>query len=149
MTSILPGIGAGAAAGGILLFLAHIAPRLGAGNFVRDIDRPELFGKEVTHREAHFVGIFTHLVMSAFAGGMFAFLVDQGVVTGFDLLPILVWGGVILSLAIGGIVMPLEGQGLFGIKHDAWFTVDLVITNIFWGFIYWWLIHLLLLGLVA
>jgi hypothetical protein len=135
---IFPAMGAGVSAGAILLFLSHIAPRFGAGNFVRDLDQPVLFGRHITRREAHFVGIFVYLVFSLAFGGMYAFLVSAGIVSGFQLLPILGWS-LILTIVSGGIILPLEGHGLFGVKEDAWFPVDLIITYIFWGILYWWL----------
>lgn len=141
MTHILPAIGAGASAGGVLLFLSHIAPRFGAGNFIRDIDRPLLFGKTITRREAHFVGMLTHLVLSAVFAGAYALLVNMGVVRGFDVVPLLGWSAV-LTLLVGGVLMPLEGHGLFGLKEDPWFPVDLIVTNVLWSMLFWWLMHL-------
>lgn len=141
MTHILPALAAGASAGGILLFLSHIAPRFGAGNFIRDIDRPLLFGKTITRREAHFVGMFAHLVISSVFGGAFAWLVDAGVVRGFEAVPLLVWS-LVVTLLVGGVLMPLEGHGLFGLKEDPWFPVDLVVTNILWAVLFGWLMHL-------
>ena len=67
-------------------------------------------------REAHFVGMFVHLLVSAIAGVGYGFLVDIGVVSGFGLFPLLGWS-MILTLIIGGILLPLEGHGLFGVKR--------------------------------
>jgi hypothetical protein len=141
MGHVFAAMGAGASAGAILLFLSHIAPKFGAGNFVRDLDKPILLGRSVTRREAHFVGMFLHLVMSAVFGAGYAVLADHGLVSGFDPLPIFAWG---LGLACvnGLVVFPIEGHGIFGIKEDSWFPVDLVITNLLWAALFWWLMRL-------
>ncbi|MBU2509372.1 MAG: hypothetical protein ABII13_02595 [Patescibacteria group bacterium] len=141
MNNILPAIIAGLSAGGILLFLSHIAPLFKAGNFVRDLDQPVLFGKTITRREAHFVGIFTYIVLSAVFGGLFGFLVNLGVVPDFSFIPIIIWG-VVLTVLYGGIIMPIEGHGFFGLKEDTWFPIDLIITNLLWAILFWWLIGL-------
>lgn len=138
---IFPAFIFGLLAGVVLLFLSHIAPMLGAGNFIRDIDQPKLFGRALSFREAHFLGIFVHLVFSGLFAAAYAGLVAVQVFDGFDLLPLMGWG-LILSIATGGILLPLEGHGLFGVKEDAWFPVDLVLTNILWSIVFWWMVHL-------
>ncbi len=140
-STLFAGAYAGLASGAILLFLSHVAPRLGAGNFIRDLDEPRIFGHEVTRREAHLIGVLMHLVLSLVSGFLFALAVDRGWVSGFHLLPILGWS-VMLLLFTGVVVMPLEGHGFFGVKHDAWFPVDAMLTNIFWALIYLGLVHL-------
>lgn len=141
MNHILAAIGAGASAGGILLFLSHVAPRLGAGNFIRNLDRPLLFGKIVTRREAHFIGILTHLALSSVFGGAYALLAMLGLVSGFEFIPLVVWG-LILTVFVGGVLLPLEGHGLFGWREDNWFPVDLVLTNLLWSLFFWWLMRI-------
>lgn len=131
----------GVTSGAIMLFLSHLAPLFGAGNFVRDIDKPRIFGKEVLPREAHFLGILMHLLVSGWFGAMFAALVGWGIFSGYDLLSILGWG-VVLSVFVGGVVLPLEGHGLFGVKEDAWFPVDLFLTHVGWSVIFWWMLNL-------
>lgn len=138
---ILIGVITGVLVGAILLFAAHLAPMFGAGNFVRDLDEPVLFGRALSRREAHLLGVLVHLSMSALFGGAYVFLVDLGILSGYDLLSIIGWG-VIMSFVLGGIVFPLEGHGLFGVKEDAWFPVDLILTNIAWSILFWWTIRL-------
>ncbi len=139
--SLLLGAIAGMAAGTILAFLSHVAPKFGAGNFIPEGEHPRLFGRMVSRREAYLVGIFVHLVLSAFFGLLFASLVEIGWLSGFDL-PSMLWFVAGLTLASGLVVMPLEGHGLFGRKHDPWFMADALITNLLWG-----LLFLLLVGL--
>jgi hypothetical protein len=127
---------AGIIAGAIILFLAHIAPRFGAGNFIRDIDEPRIFGRELTRRESHLIGVLTHLTVSGVFGCAFAILIQLGIFQGFDVIPILIWSAV-LFVFMGGVIIPLEGHGIFGIKEDAWFPFDLLMSNILWGVLFW------------
>lgn len=143
MNEIFAAMVAGISAGGIMLFLSHVAPYFKAGNFVRDLDQPVMFGKIVTKREAHLVGILTFIVISAVFGGLFGLLVQMNVVAGFQFLPIIIWS-LILTLVYGGIILPLEGHGFFGLKEDAWFPVDLVITNFLWAVLFWQIASLLI-----
>jgi hypothetical protein len=135
MNLILLGGIAGAAAGGILLFLSHIAPRFGAGAFVRDLDAVRVFGREISRREAHALGMFLHLALSFVFGALYAFGVSQGIASGYRAVPLAAYAGLI-TLFAGGVVMPLEGHGLFGWKEDSWFVVDLFITNVLWTALY-------------
>lgn len=130
--SLLVGALAGGCAGAIMTFLSHVAPRFGAGNFIRDLDNPHAFGKGISRREAHFIGLLIHLVLSVLYGAFFAFLVESGYAPGYHVIPMLVWATA-LGLFVGLVVMPLEGHGFFGHKHDAWFMVDALLTNFFWG----------------
>ena len=118
-----------------MAFLSHLAPRFGAGNFIRDTDEPHVFGKAISCREAHFIGILTHLVLSVIFGFGFAYGVQQGWISGYFYVPMLLWS-LVISLFFGLIVMPLEGHGLFGVKHDAWFFVDSLLTNLLWGHLF-------------
>ena len=138
---ILTSAVAGVLAGAIVLFLSHVAPIFGAGNFVKDIDDPHIFGKEVTHREAHFLGILVHLLVSAWFGGIYGWFVGLGIFGGYGLPSILGWG-VVLSVFVGGVVLPLEGHGIFGVREDAWFPVDLFLANIVWSVLFWWILSL-------
>ena len=140
---ILLALVGGAMSGVILLFFSHVAPRFGAGNFIRDLDEPRAFGKELTRREAHLLGALLHLLTSIVAAGTFAVLVAQFVFSGFGLLPLL-GCGMVMTLVIGGVLLPLEGHGLFGFKEDPWFPVDLFLTNVLWSVLFWWIMRILL-----
>lgn len=132
---------AGTLAGIVMLLLSHLAPIVGAGNFVRDIDTPRVFGKEISRREATIIGALVHLIVSALFGALYAYAVRIGLTDGFRLLPLLGWS-VVLSLFMGGVILPLEGHGIFGTREDAWFPVDLFVTNAIWAILFWWLIRL-------
>lgn len=131
----MAGTFAGVAAGVVLTLLSHLAPFVGAGNFIHDLDQPRAFGKIISHREAHLIGVLVHLLCSLLSGACFAWLVSLGWVSGFHLLPILGWSCLTL-LVYGGLVMPLEGHGFFGVRHDPWFAVDVFLTNVGWGLLY-------------
>ncbi len=141
MNVILPALGAGASAGGILLFLSHVMPRFAAGNYIRDLDQPHVLGRAITRREAHFVGVFFHLLISVVFAGLFGLLVTEGLIRDFSFWPLMLWG-VVVTIFVGGVVLPLEGHGIFGIKEDVWFPLDLLVTNILWSILFWWLMKM-------
>jgi len=134
---ILEASAAGALSGAILLFFSHIAPAIGAKNFIRDLDRPRFFGKGISNREAHLIGALVHMLVSAVSGGVFGYLVLTGGIFDFDLFSIFGWSAIV-ALFIGGVILPLEGHGIFGTKEDAWFPVDLLLTQVIWGILFWW-----------
>ena len=136
---ILAGLIVGTIAGAILLFLSYLAPYVGAGNFIPELHDTDVLGKRLTRREGQFVGMLTHIVASAFFGALYAALVEWHVVYDFSIIHLLEWS-LVMTLIIGGIVMPLEGHGLFGLKEDSWFPIDLLITNVNWAVLFWWLI---------
>ena len=126
----------GMLAGSILVFLAHVAPDVAAGNFVKEFETPRLFGRTLTRREGHYAGILVHLFQSACSGAAFGWVVESGVARGhlswaFACLP------VVLTCVMGLLVLPLEGHGYFGVREDAWFPLDLALTNIVWSFLFW------------
>ncbi len=138
---LLFALAAGAMSGVILLFFSHLAPAFGAGNFIRDLDQPHIFGQPVTRREAHLLGALVHVLVATLFGGIYAYLVMLHIFLGYELLSLLGWS-LVLSLFVGGIVMPLEGHGLFGVKEDTWFPVDLVLTNAVWSLLFWWIMQM-------
>lgn len=135
------GLASGIIAGSILLLVAHMAPYFGAENVIQDIDRPTLFGNALTRRESHLLGALVHLAASALFGLEYAFLVQMRVFDDVSLISILGWG-VVFALFVGGVLLPLEGHGLFGVKEDAWFPVDLFLTSVLWSVVFWWLMKL-------
>ncbi len=138
---LLAGAYAGGVAGVLLTLASHVAPWFGAGNFVRDLDEPCVFGKAISHREAHFLGILVHMIVCILSGVGFAFFVTRGWLSGFAVLPMLCWA-IGFALFSGLVIMPLEGHGFFGRRHDAWFMIDGLLTNLFWGGLYLLLVRL-------
>ena len=135
MTPVLLGAITGFGAGAVMLFLAHVAPKIGAGSFVRDTDELRVFGRMYTKREGHLIGVLLHLMLSFVFGGCYAIAVSQGVFAGYHAGPLALYA-ILLTLFMGGVVMPIEGHGLFGLKEDSWFPVDLAFTNILWAAIF-------------
>lgn len=129
---LLIGAVAGGSAGAVMTFLAHVAPAFGAGNFIKDLDRPQVFGKELSRREAHLLGILVHLCLSILFGLGFGYAVTMHWFSGFHLIPLFVYS-IIVTIVTGVAVMPLEGQGFLGLKHDPWFIIDALLTNIGWA----------------
>jgi hypothetical protein len=139
---ILQATAAGTMSGAILLFFSHIAPTWSAKNFIRDIDEPRIFGKKKSRREAHLLGAAVHILVAAIAGAGYALLMKASIVTEFSFLSVAGWS-LIVGIFIGGVIMPIEGHGIFGVKEDAWFPVDLFLTQLMWAGLFWWIMGLL------
>lgn len=142
MSPILYGGIAGLCAGTVLILFSHLAPRIGAGDYVKDIDRVRLFGRTYTRRESHIFGVLVHLIISFFFGALFSYGVIQGIVSVYGFWE-LVGYVILMTVVLGGIIMPLEGHGLFGYREDKWFSIDLLLTNIGWAVLYYLIITLL------
>ncbi len=141
MNMLFLGAASGVIAASIMLLFSHLAPFFGAGNFVRDLDEPRVFGKEISYREAHYLGVLLHVMFCLVSGGLFGAFFDAGLISGVGLLSVMGWS-LVAFLFYGGVLMPLEGHGVFGVKEDAWFPVDLFLTNVLWGVLFWWIINL-------
>jgi hypothetical protein len=141
---LLTGTLAGTAAGAILAFFSHVAPRFGGGNFILEREHPRLFGKPISRREAYLVGLLAHLILSGAFGFMFALLVLFGIFASFSYGAML-WFVAGLTLLVGLVIMPMEGHGFFGRGHDAWFMIDALLTNFLWGNLFLLLIRLWML----
>jgi hypothetical protein len=138
---VLPALAAGALAGSAMLLLAHLAPFFGAGNFIKELEDPHIFQKPISHREGQLIGVLIHLVLSMLFAGVYALLVEHAWVKGFELVPLILWS-VVMTIFVGGVILPLEGHGIFGLKEDAWFPVDLLLANALWAVLFWWFLRL-------
>lgn len=127
---------AGGGVGALLLFLAHIAPLLGAGNYIPDADATPIFATQLTTRERHLIGIALHMFVSVGFGAFFGLAVTRGWFNGFTVTSIATW-----SLAQWMftclVLMPLEGHGIFGRRHDSWFFFDSLVMSVLWGVLFW------------
>lgn len=137
---IIAGLCSGALAGAVMIFLSHVAPWFAAGSWVKQSEDPKALGKEITHREAHLLGILVHLIVATISGAVFVLGVDNSYF-GFDFLPYLAFIAV-MTVLVGVFVLPFEGHGLFGHKLDRWMGIDLVVTNTLWVLLYALFIHL-------
>ncbi|MBD3251360.1 hypothetical protein GF380_02795 [Candidatus Uhrbacteria bacterium] len=122
---------AGFSAGAIMILLGHVAPLLGANRLAKDLDVLRLFGRKYSRRESHIVGMIIHLILYAFFGIVYGVAVVQGVFDGVQPFPLGIYLALI-TIVMGGVIMPLEGHGLFGVKEDHWFVVDLLLMNAGW-----------------
>ncbi len=132
---IIFGAIAGIVAGGAMILLSHVAPRYGAGAYAKDVDVIRCFGRACSRRESHVIGITVHMILYAFFGLLYAVGAEQGIVTGFGAVPLFIYA-ILVTLTIGGIFLPLEGHGLFGMREDRWFMIDLVLANLGWAVLY-------------
>ena len=123
-----------------MIFLSHITPWLAAGSWVKQVEDPKALGKQITHREAHLLGVLAHLIVAIVSGAAFAYGVDTGTY-GFTFVPYLAFIAM-MTVLVGVFVLPLEGHGLFGHKFDRWMGIDLVVTNSLWVLLYALFIHL-------
>jgi hypothetical protein len=122
---ILIGALAGLAAGTILAFFSHLAPYIGAGNFLKEGSDPHILGRPLSRREAHLLSLLSHLFLATVFGAVYGWFLQLGWVGSFAILPLL--------LVTGLVVLPLDGHGLFGHKQDVWFFVDMLITKGIWA----------------
>ena len=121
MTSfILIGAFAGLVAGSILASFSSLVPHLRPRNAVKQ-------GSEV-----HLLGLLIRLLLAMVFGAVYGLILELGWVGSFGILPLLLWSSV-LAFTTAALVMLLEGDRLFGRKHDVWFFVDLVIVNGLWA----------------
>ncbi len=132
VTSALTGGGVGA----LLLFLAHIAPFLGAGNYIVDADATPMLGAQLTARERHLIGIALHMLVSVAFGALFGAAVLQGWLRGFTAASIATWA-LAQWVFTCCVLMPLEGHGIFGRRHDSWFFFDALVMALVWGLLFW------------
>jgi hypothetical protein len=140
-SSLIVGACVGLIAGAILVLLSLLVPKLGTGKFIQENEHSRVFGKRISRREAHLLGILLHLVLSAIFGLFFAIFIELAWLSGYQFIPMLFFVAA-LTLVTGFIIMPLEGHGLFGKKHDAWFMVDALLTNLIWGHLVLFLVRL-------
>lgn len=98
------------------------------------------FGRRLTRREAHYIGVLVHLLVSVVGGAVFALAVAEGMMPGFDARSLALFGFVVWFF-VGIVVMPLQGDGFFGRTHDHWFPLDAGITIALWTTCYGIFLH--------
>lgn len=126
---------AGLTAGAIVIFLSHVAPRLGMAEKAPDMDVIRCFGYTCTRRESHVIGVAVHAIFYFVFGMVYGFGVTQGIAAGYAVIPLAVYA-VVITIVLGGVVLPLEGHGLFGWREDHWFTADLLASNMVWALLF-------------
>ena len=124
----------GLCAGIILLFLSHLAPRWGFDMEVKDVDQARFGSRLFSRRESHLFGVIIHLLLDFCFGILFGALVYYGMLA-MDLASMAIYV-MLITLFMGGVIIPLEGHGLFGWHEDHWFIADLLVTNTVWMFLF-------------
>jgi predicted Na+-dependent transporter len=131
LTSLYSAFGAAA----ILLFLSHLGPRLGKANFIMELEPPKIFGKDLKRREAHLIGVLIHFILYSIWGLLIGFALSAGWIPGLG--PWVIIGvAIALTLIYSNIIMPLEGYGLFGKRHDRWFVLDSFLSQFVWAVLF-------------
>jgi hypothetical protein len=128
----------GVTASCVLILFSFLLPRWFVSTAVHQIDAFRFGDRIFSKKESQTLGVFIHLIFSMFFGALFGVGMNMGI---FDvgLLSMTIYL-VIISLILGGIVLPVEGHGLFGWREDHWIPVDLIAMNTVWIFIFWGLL---------
>lgn len=133
---------AGVVASGVLILFSAIIPRWFVSAAVHQLDVIHMSGRILSKKESYVVGILIHLIFSLFFGALFGVGMRLGIVD-ISIVSMMVFY-VVVSLVLGGIVLPIEGHGLFGWKEDHWIPVDLLAMNAVWVLIFWALLAVLI-----
>lgn len=127
---------------GVLILFSILMPRWFVSGAVHQLDVIRISGRALSKKESNIVGILIHLIFSLFFGVLFGAGVNVGIVDVTAISMGIFF--IVLSLIFGGIVLPLEGHGLFGWKEDHWIPVDLLAMNGVWVLIFWALLAVLI-----
>jgi uncharacterized membrane protein YagU involved in acid resistance len=131
----------GVVASGVLILFSYLIPRWFVSGAEHTLDMVRFGGRAFSKKESAMIGIFIHLVFSLFFGVIYGVGMNAGI---FDLsITMMFVYSLVMTLVLGGILLPLEGHGLFGWKEDHWIAVDLFTANILWVLIFWALVIVL------
>lgn len=118
----------------VVMGISHIAPRFGLSAFRRDMDEAKFRGKEFSHRESHVIGFLIHTILYTCFGIFFGVAETYGIFSvSFSSIAMY---ALYITIFLGGVVIPLEGHGLFGWNEDHWFCVDLLVMDFIWAFLF-------------
>jgi hypothetical protein len=132
----------GVVASGVLVLLSVITPRWFVSEAVHELDVVRFGGRSLSKKESSLVGVLIHFIFSLFFGVLFGAGMNLGI---FDLhLVSMGMYSIVMTLILGGIVLPLEGHGLFGWREDHWIPVDLFAMNVLWVLIFWFVLSVLI-----
>lgn len=125
----------GIVASGVLVLLSAIVPRWFVSEAVHELEVFRFGSKALSKKSSRLVGVLVHFIFSMFFGILFG----AGMTVGIFQLNLASMGifSIIMTLILGGIILPLEGHGLFGWREDHWIPVDLFAMNVLWIFIFW------------
>jgi hypothetical protein len=131
----------GVVASCVLMLFSVVIPRWFVSDAVQHVDVFRFGNRVFSKTESRLFGILVYFIFSLFFGVLFGVGMDFHVLD-VDFYSLGVYF-VVISLILGGIVLPLEGHGLFGWKEDHWIPVDLLAMNAIWIFIFWALLVVL------
>lgn len=126
---------------GVLLLFSVIVPRWLVSKAVHELEVFRPGAGRMSKKESMLFGMVVHLIFSLFFGVLFGAAVMTGILS-VNAVSMLIYFFV-MSLFLGGVVLPLEGHGLFGWKEDHWIPVDLLAMNALWILIFWALLAVL------
>lgn len=109
------------------------------------MDVKTFWGRRLTPHQVLVASVTTHLATSALFGGIVSALVSVGVLS-----PLYLFGEIIVYtlafyLVVGMVVFPLIGFGLFGKKEGEFVWLELLLTNLLYGILFWAAAHLFVL----
>ena len=109
----------GIVASGVLVLLSAIVPRWFVSEAVHELEVFRFGSKTLSKKGSRLVGILVHFIFSLFFGILFG----AGMTIGFFQLNLASMGtlSIIMTLILGGIILPLEGHGLFGWREAGEF----------------------------
>jgi hypothetical protein len=138
MSPILLDAFAGTAGGAVLIFLSFLLPHLGLIQHSRlEADPGHIH--HLPRREANILSVAVHLVLFGILGMILGICVRAGVAS--TSIGSVLGAGTIVTLIFGGIILPIEGSGVFGWKEDHWLGIDLFVMNVIWVVLFFLFSH--------
>lgn len=125
-----------------MMIVSAFIPRWFVSKAEHQLDVVRLRGRIFSKQESSILGVLLHIVFSLFFGVVFGVGMSFGIFS-LQISSMAVYF-VAMSLVLGGIVLPIEGHGLFGWREDHWIPVDLLAMNVLWIFIFWALLIVLI-----
>lgn len=101
------------------------------------MDVKSFWGITLTPHQVLFWSVVTHLATASLFGGLAPALVGQGILS-----PLYLFGEIMLYalgfyLVMGILVFPLIGFGIFGRKEGDFVWLELLVTDLLYGFLFW------------
>lgn len=108
------------------------------------LDVRRIWGVSMPHKDVLFLSVLFHVLVSVLFCGLYAGLVQFGVLDSFAFLHITLYA-TIFYFCIGLIVAPALGLGIFGKNEGRFVWLELLISHVLYLASYWYVAtHLLL-----
>ena len=101
------------------------------------MDVKTFWGAKLTPHQGVVWSVATHLMTSALFGASIPFLVSLGIITPLYLLGEIMLFSLAFYLITSLAVFPLVGFGFFGHKEGSFVWLELLLTNLLYGFLFW------------